>query len=65
MLRQIFSGDDKGGSVISGERSLAIAREHQLSEQLAYTLHDLGRTYAFSGRFEEALNVLIEAGQSP
>jgi class 3 adenylate cyclase/tetratricopeptide (TPR) repeat protein len=63
MLRQLFSGDEIEDSVISGERSLAIAREHHLNEQLAYTLHDLGRPYAFCGRFEEAISVLSEAGE--
>jgi tetratricopeptide (TPR) repeat protein len=45
-----------------GERSLAIARDLNLTVQLAYTLNDLGNlVYAAAGQFEEALKAQEEA----
>jgi tetratricopeptide (TPR) repeat protein len=44
-----------------GQRSLALARKHQLDEQLAYTLHDLARPLTLLNRFDEALANLQEA----
>lgn len=37
-----------------GQQAEAIARRHDLKEQLAYTLHDLSRTYMEVGRIEDA-----------
>jgi len=45
-----------------GEQSLAIAREHNLTEQLAFTLNDLQFLYMAAGKFEDSRKVLIEAG---
>ncbi len=44
-----------------GERSLALARQLDRPEQLAYTLQDLYRAYMNVGRVEEAEAVLAEA----
>ncbi|HJS29911.1 MAG TPA: hypothetical protein VJ768_09825, partial [Anaerolineales bacterium] len=44
-----------------GEASLAIARAHNLVEPLAYTLHDLSRSYKEVSRIEESLDAAIEA----
>jgi tetratricopeptide (TPR) repeat protein len=45
-----------------GERSLALAREHNLREQMAQTLNDLGSIcYIYSGRIQRAKEVLHEA----
>jgi predicted ATPase len=46
-----------------GEKSLAIARELNLREQLAYTLHDLHRAYGLAGRTPEAVAALDESRQ--
>jgi class 3 adenylate cyclase/tetratricopeptide (TPR) repeat protein len=44
-----------------GERSLAIARRHNLREQMAYTLHDIHRAYRNSEQNEQATLALREA----
>ena len=41
MLVKTFSGGDPVTAIDYGEQSLAIAREHNLREQLAYTLSDI------------------------
>jgi class 3 adenylate cyclase/tetratricopeptide (TPR) repeat protein len=50
-------------SLVYGQRSLELAREYDLDEQLAYTSHDLARPLAMLGRFEEALELSEEAGR--
>ena len=44
-----------------GERSLALARAENLREQMAFTLNDLARPYAFTGRMAEAFRAQAEA----
>jgi tetratricopeptide (TPR) repeat protein len=44
-----------------GEESIAIARELNLREQLAFTLHDIYRLYLMVGRIERAQATLSEA----
>lgn len=44
-----------------GERSMSLARQLNLQEQLAFTLNDLGRTYMGLGRLEEGRVTLEEA----
>ena len=44
-----------------GQRGLALAREAEHSEQLAFVLNDLCRLYACMGEFEQALSVISEA----
>jgi tetratricopeptide (TPR) repeat protein len=47
-----------------GERSLALARQHNLDEQTAQTLNDLGGfIYLYSGRIEQARQALMEASE--
>lgn len=48
-------------AVQHGEQSLAIARRHNLREQMAYTLNDLGNAYSGQGRWEQAFAALEEA----
>jgi predicted ATPase/DNA-binding XRE family transcriptional regulator len=49
-------------AIESGERSLALARQLDLREQMAYTLNDLGsHVYLVAGTFERAIAVLQEA----
>jgi MalT-like TPR region len=44
-----------------GEQSLALARQFDLREQLAFTLNDLSYPYTSSGRTEQAVAVAAEA----
>ncbi len=46
-----------------GERSLAIARELNLQEQLAYTLNDICQLYVFNGQLEQGKAANQEARQ--
>lgn len=49
-------------AIASGERALALAREHNLQEQLAFILNDLGyRCYRQVGRLSRARELLQEA----
>ena len=61
MLVKTFSRTDTPGAIESGERSLQIAREHDLKEQLAYTLNDLSRVYFGTGRKADAWSALEES----
>ncbi len=63
MLANNIIGGGPEKSMAYGERSLEIAREHDLGEQLAYTLHDLARPYAMLGRSEQAMEASEEAGR--
>ncbi|MEM7345949.1 MAG: hypothetical protein AAF485_17050, partial [Chloroflexota bacterium] len=53
--------DEHVQAVEFGERSLAIAREHNLTEQIAYTLNDIQFSYQSTGRLDKARQVLDEA----
>lgn len=44
-----------------GEEALDIARSHNLKEELAYILHDLGRAYLEAGRVDDARSTVDEA----
>jgi class 3 adenylate cyclase/tetratricopeptide (TPR) repeat protein len=61
----MMANNNLGGSpekgLEHGERSLALARAHNLPEQLAYTLHDLIRPLTMVGRLEQALSYSEEA----
>lgn len=48
-------------SIIFGERSLALARQLDLRDQLAYTLNDISRAYAVAGQSANALAALAES----
>ena len=61
MLLEAYSGTDVSIAVEHGERSVAIAREHGLKEELAYSLNDLVRPLLAMGRKDESLASLDEA----
>jgi class 3 adenylate cyclase/tetratricopeptide (TPR) repeat protein len=61
MTLNTFSGGDPIEAVQAGEQSLAIARELDAHEQLAFTLNDLWRPYAAAGDLTSARAVLEEA----
>ena len=48
-------------AIVFGERSLALARQLDLREQMAYTLHDLSRSYLALGRADEGRAAITEA----
>ncbi|HYF62009.1 MAG TPA: adenylate/guanylate cyclase domain-containing protein [Herpetosiphonaceae bacterium] len=55
-----FSGQPQR-AVEYGELSLAIARRHNLREQMAYTLHDMHRAYRNAEQPDQATQALREA----
>ena len=61
MLLEIFSTQDPQRAVVYGEQSLAIARQHDLREELAYVLNDIAHAYAAVGRREHAGAALEES----
>lgn len=61
MLLSYFQGDKSGRTIEYGEQSLAIAREHDFREQLAYTLHDLARSYVQVGEVQKAVAAMDES----
>ena len=62
MLLEIFDGHDHVKAVEYGEQAMAIAREHGLKEELAYTLNDISRAYLALANYDRARDVLEEAG---
>lgn len=63
LLLNVYTGGDAQQGIQWGEESLAIARESNLREQMAYTLHDLFVAYSKSGELEQARNVRLESGK--
>jgi len=61
MLVETRVGTNYIGGIAHGEKSLAIARERNLREQLAYTLNDLAGMYAFVGEPERGKQYNLEA----
>jgi tetratricopeptide (TPR) repeat protein len=61
LLLNIYSGGDARVAVRYGEQSLAIARELNLVEQTAFTLHDLYVALIYLGDFEHARAARVEA----
>ena len=61
MLVKTFSGGDPVTAIDYGEQSLALARNHNLREQLAYSLSDISRVYFGSGRTADAWSALEES----
>ena len=61
MALNTFSGGDPQEAVEAGEQSLAIARELDLREQLAFTLTDLWRPYSATQNLRAARAALEEA----
>jgi tetratricopeptide (TPR) repeat protein len=60
MLLNLSKGTSEG-TLEYGERSLAIARELGLHEQVAFTLNDISRAYGSVGQIEQARSALDEA----
>lgn len=60
LLLNVFL-DRPEDAVIYGERSIKIAREHNLREQLSYSLNDIYRAYQGIGELERAIEALDEA----
>jgi predicted ATPase/class 3 adenylate cyclase len=63
MMTGTYSFQDEQKNIEYGERSLSIAREYNLQEQLAYTLNDLTRAYAAAGNIKLATTAVLEAGK--
>ncbi|MBI3361963.1 MAG: AAA family ATPase, partial [Chloroflexi bacterium] len=61
MIRNIYGSRDAGEAIEYGEQSLAIARELNLREQLAYTLNDIWYAYIAVGETERAGTAQAEA----
>ncbi|MGA9159996.1 MAG: adenylate/guanylate cyclase domain-containing protein [Actinomycetota bacterium] len=61
MILNVFGGGDLHEALDAGERSLAIARELNAREQMAFTLNDLWRPYAAVGDLASSLASLQEA----
>jgi tetratricopeptide (TPR) repeat protein len=72
MILNVYGGGDLREAVDAGERSLAIARELNAREQMAFTLNDLWRPYVAIGglgasraSLEEARTLWRELGNLP
>jgi len=61
MILNVYGGGDLRDAVDAGERSLAIARELNAREQMAFTLNDLWRPYFAIGGLRASLASLEEA----
>jgi class 3 adenylate cyclase/tetratricopeptide (TPR) repeat protein len=61
MILNVYGGGDLREAVDTGERSLAIARELNTREQMAFTLNDLWRPYFAIGGVGASLASLEEA----
>ena len=61
LLVNTFGEGSAERAVDFGEQSVAIAREHDLREELAFTLNDIARCYFAVGRKDEAWASLSEA----
>ncbi len=60
MIANRFGNEGTARAIEYGEQSAAIARELDLREQLAYTLHDVGLAYQASRQYDRSLAVLTE-----
>lgn len=61
LLLDIYSNADPNEAIEYGEQSLAIARELNLRDQMAYTLHDIFVAYTYIGDFDRAFAARKEA----
>jgi class 3 adenylate cyclase/tetratricopeptide (TPR) repeat protein len=61
MILNVYGNGDSAEAIDAGERSLAIARELDAREQIAFTLNDLWRPYASLGELRTARARLEEA----
>jgi class 3 adenylate cyclase/tetratricopeptide (TPR) repeat protein len=63
MLVSLYAEDNRQQALAYGEASLALARKHNLREELAYTLHDIANAYSIVGRGQDAWAASEEAGE--
>jgi tetratricopeptide (TPR) repeat protein len=63
LLANIYWGGNNDEAVENGEQSLAIARELNLREQMAYSLQDLSLAYLYRGDLNKARQCRLEAAQ--
>jgi tetratricopeptide (TPR) repeat protein len=61
VVANIYGGGDAGRAVEAGEASLAIARDLEDREQLAFTLNDVSRAYMAVGDFAAAADRIRDA----
>ena len=61
MLVEFYEGENREAAVNYGEQSMAIAQEHGLEEQLAFTLNDLAKAYFTVDRGDEAWAAISES----
>ena len=54
MLLEYYEGQNRDQAIAYGEQSLAIARQFNLQEQMAYTLNDIARAYFVVGKQDQA-----------
>ncbi|MEE9216916.1 MAG: tetratricopeptide repeat protein, partial [Anaerolineales bacterium] len=54
MLVENYAERDHQAAIDYGERSLAVAREHNLEEETAFAVHDLSRAYSQAGQLDKA-----------
>ena len=61
LILNAYTGGDPHERLRYGEEALALARKLELSEQLAFILHDIIYAYAGIGQWEQARSALYEA----
>lgn len=61
MLVHAFALGDLEAGTNYGQQALALARQHQLDDQLPYILNDLGRIMGFNGQIREGIPLIAEA----
>ena len=61
MMNYTYAAQNLPQAIANGEQSVAIARRHNLREELAFALHDITRAYILSGRVREAEAAQAEA----
>ncbi len=61
LVLNAYTGGDPDQRLAYGEQALTLARELELPEQLAYTLHDIFYAYAGIGQWQNACQALSEA----
>ena len=64
MLIENLAGEDFSKALEFGNQSLQMARQHDLEEQIAYTLQDMGRAYLAVGQFVEGKEAFEGARES-
>jgi predicted ATPase len=61
VLIENYTSAEVGLAVTYGEEAVAIARQHEFREELAFVQHDLARTYYRLARMDDAWQVGMEA----